>query len=173
MKLRIGPAGNAGVAAISVMVETIGGIVGVLAMVEANSSLEERGILTEMPSPEYGYVRISVILHARMAKSLYNDWVDGNLDGLTYVDRQGRNRGEWSFICQLQWCSFRYHMRYTRGVAAKGDMRDSLEEFQIDKVAVQRDIPTKNLGDGEITGDMRARLRRVGRNSGQMGQWPN
>ena len=88
-KLGIGSTGNAGVAAIFAMVETIEGIAGCIAMVEAHASLEERGILTEMPFPGYAYVRISAILHERMGKSLYNDWVDGNLDGLTHVARQG------------------------------------------------------------------------------------
>ena len=42
----------------------------------------------------------------------------------------------------------------------KGDMRDRLAELQIDKVAVQKDIPAKQLGDDEISGDMRSQLRR-------------
>ena len=87
--LRIGPTGNACVAAISVMVETIGGIVGCLEMVEATAALSAKGMMTEIPSPDYGYVRSSVILRERIGQSLYNDWVDGNLDELTYVDRQG------------------------------------------------------------------------------------
>ena len=87
--LRIGPTGNACVAAISVMVETIGGIVGCLEMVEATAALSAKGMMTEIPSPDYGYVRSSVILRERIGQSLYNDWVDGNLDGLTHVARQG------------------------------------------------------------------------------------
>ena len=93
-------------------------------MVEVNASLTARGMLTEMPSPGYGYVSSSVILQERMGQRLYNDWAVGNLDELTYVDRQGGNHGAWSFICQLQWCSCRYQMRYTRGVDVKGDMWD-------------------------------------------------
>ena len=51
-------------------------------------------------------------------------------------------------------------MRYTRGVEAKGDMWDRLAELQIYKVAAQKDIPTKQLEDEEIAGDLRAHLRR-------------
>ena len=50
-------------------------------------------------------------------------------------------------------------MRYTRGVEAKGDMRGRLAELQIDKVAAQIDIPTKQLEDEEIAGDSRSQLR--------------
>ena len=62
-KLGIGPTGNAGVAAISAMVETIEGTVGGLEMVEANSALAERGVLTELPAPNYGYLGSCAILH--------------------------------------------------------------------------------------------------------------
>ena len=51
-------------------------------------------------------------------------------------------------------------MRYTRGVEAKGDMRGRLAEFQIDKVEVKKDTPTKQLGDEEIDGEEMAQLRR-------------
>ena len=110
----VGTTGNAGnVAAISAMVVTIGGIVGRRAIAEANGSLAERGLLTETPVPNYGYVRSSAILRERMGFDLYNDWEGGNLDELTYTDRQGGNDSSGSFICQLQWRSCRYHMRYT------------------------------------------------------------
>ena len=42
-----------------------------------------------MPVPNYGYGRSSGILRARIDNIIYNDWVDGNLDELSYVDRQG------------------------------------------------------------------------------------
>ena len=51
-------------------------------------------------------------------------------------------------------------MRYTRGVESKGDIWDRLEELQIDKVSAQKDIPAKQLGVEEISGDLRAQLRR-------------
>ena len=51
-------------------------------------------------------------------------------------------------------------MRYTRGLEAKGDMWGRLAELKIEKVAVQKDIPTKQLEDEEIAGWGRAQLRR-------------
>ena len=41
-----------------------------------------------MPVPNYGYGRSSGIFRARIDNIIYNDWVDGNLDELVYVDRQ-------------------------------------------------------------------------------------
>ena len=40
-------------------------------------------------------------------------------------------------------------------------MLDRLAELQLDKVAVQKDIPTKQLGDEAIGGEDRAQLRRA------------
>ena len=51
-------------------------------------------------------------------------------------------------------------MRYTRGVEAQVDMRDRLAELQIDKVALQKDIPSKQLEDEEIAGDLGTQLGR-------------
>ena len=48
-------------------------------------------------------------------------------------------------------------MRYTQGVELKGDMWDRLAEFQIDKVAVQNDMPAKQLEDEGIVGEERDR----------------
>ena len=62
----------------------------------------------------------------------------------------GGNLSTGSFICQKtpgQKCSCRHHMRYTRGVELKGDAYDRLAELQIDKVAVQKDILLKQLGE--------------------------
>ena len=39
-------------------------------------------------------------------------------------------------------------------------MRGRLAELQIDKVAALKDIPKKQLGEGDIAGDSRAQLRR-------------
>ena len=108
--LRIGATGNEGVASISLTVETIEGEVGRLAMAAAESAIEACGIPTELPDPNYGYLRSSAILHERIDNRLYNDWVGGNLDELTYVDRRGGT-------CQQtpeQRCACRCHMRYTR-----------------------------------------------------------
>ena len=40
----------------------------------------------------------------------------------------------------------------------KGDMWDRLPELQIDKVAVRKDIPKKQLEAEDIDGDLRAQL---------------
>ena len=101
-----------------------------------------------MPLPNYGYVRSSVILRGRIGDILYNDWVDGNIDELTYVYRRGGNQIAWSCIFQQttdKRRARRYHVRYTRGVEVKGDMWDRIEELQIDKVAVQKDIIAKTV----------------------------
>ena len=141
-------------------------------MVEATAALAERGAMTEMPLPNYGYVRSSVTLHERIDNVLYNGRVGGSLDELTYADRHGGDRSAGSFICQQtqdQRCAWRYQVRYTRGVEAQGDIWDRLAELQIDKASVQKDIPAKQLEDEEIFGEDRAQLRRVGWNSGKVG----
>ena len=159
----VGSTGNArNVAAINAMVDAVEGIVGPRAMVEVNEALAARGLLTEMPAPDYGYVRSRLTLHERLGCNLYNDWVGGNLNELPYTDRQGRYDRTGSFICRQtpdQRCARRYRMRYTRGVEVNGDMWDRPAELQIDKVAVRKDIPTNQLGDEEISGDLRAQLR--------------
>ena len=89
----IGSAGNTGnVASVNAMVDTIEGIAGPRSMVEANEALAARGLLAEMPSPDYGYVRSSLILHERMDFNIYNDWVSGSLNELAYTDRQRGKR---------------------------------------------------------------------------------
>ena len=92
-KMGIASTGQAGVAAMSVMAETIEGIVGGLAIVEANPALAGRGVLTELPVPNYGYARSMVVLHARIENSLYNDWVYGNPDDwCMWIDKGGNQR---------------------------------------------------------------------------------
>ena len=146
--LMIGTTGNAGnVAAINATVGTIGGIVGSRSLVEANEALAAMGDLAEMHAPDYGYLRGSLLLRERMDFDIRTYWAGGNLGELTYTDSQGAGGRSRSSICRLQWRSCRYHMRYTRGVEAKGDMWDRLEELQIDKVAVQKDIPARKLSD--------------------------
>ena len=133
-KLEIGETGNSGVLAISVMVETIEGTVGGLSTAESTAALAERGAMTEMPSPDYGYVRSSATLHERIDNILYNGRGDGNLAELTYADRLGRDRSAGSCICQKtpdQRCACRYRVRDTRGAEVKGDMRGRLAELQI------------------------------------------
>ena len=87
--LRIGTTGTAcNVAAINVMVETIEGVVGAQSLVEANEALAAIGHLSEMHVPEYGYARGILLLRERMDFDLCNDWARGDLDALTYEDRQ-------------------------------------------------------------------------------------
>ena len=50
-------------------------------------------------------------------------------------------------------------MRYTRGVELKGDAHARLEELQIDKVAVQKDIFVKKLGGSSTVGVEREQLQ--------------
>ena len=89
-KLRIGTMGNAGSqAAIKVMVETIEGIVGARSLVEVNAELEARGGMAEIPDPDYGYARGSLLLHERIDYDLCNGWVKGDLYELTYAGRHG------------------------------------------------------------------------------------
>ena len=57
----------------SVLGDAIEGIVGGLSMVEAHAALAGIGVLTELPAPNYGYVRSSAILHERIDNSLYSD----------------------------------------------------------------------------------------------------
>ena len=54
---------------------------------EANAPLEARGNMAEIPAPDYGYVRGRLLLRERIDYDQCNDWVNGNLDELTYEDR--------------------------------------------------------------------------------------
>ena len=68
------------------MIDTIEGIVEPRSMVGGNEALASRGLLTEMPVPDYGYVRSFLILREILDFDLYNDWAGGNLNELTYAD---------------------------------------------------------------------------------------
>ena len=86
--LMVGPTGNTGnVASVNTLVDTIEGIVGLRSMEEVNEDLATSGLLTEVPVPDYGYVRSSLILHGGIDFDLYNYWAGGNLNELTYTDR--------------------------------------------------------------------------------------
>ena len=50
-------------------------------------------------------------------------------------------------------------MKYTRGVIEKGEVWGKLPEFEIDKVAVQKEIPTGQLEEGDISEGLRAEIR--------------
>ena len=70
-------------------------------MVEVSATLSERGVLAELPMPDYGYVRIGMILLGEMDEDMINDWAEGHLGDLTYTDNHGMNTGARTPICQI------------------------------------------------------------------------
>ena len=70
------------------MFGTIRWIIGDRSQVASNAPLEAGGGLMEIASPDYGYVRGSLLLHDSIGYDLCNDWVSGNLGELTYTDRR-------------------------------------------------------------------------------------
>ena len=78
---------------------------------------------------------------------------------MTYVDRLRINISEKAFMCQLGGCACRYHMMYTRGVVEKGEEWGKLAEFQIGKVAAQKEILKKQLEEGDIPDGLRVEIR--------------
>ena len=96
-----------------------------------------------MTAPTYGYLRSDEFYHRSRDGDLINDWVTDTWKVLIYADRQGRNTGRRTFICQIpakDTCDCRYHMRYTKGIRLKASQWGQMEELQIDSVALQRDI---------------------------------
>ena len=79
---------------------------------------------------------------------LYNEWIQQDLDELVYVGRSGRSSSGWAFMCQVGGFAYRYRMKYTRGVVEKGEEWWGLSEFQIDKVALQKEISRQQLEEG-------------------------
>ena len=133
---------------INATVATIEGVIGTRSLEAANAALWARGEMAEIPAPDYGYLRGSLLLREKIDYDLCNDWVGSNLGELTYTDRHGGNGLGAAFICRLQSCACRYRMRYTRGVEVKEDMWGRLAELQIDKVAAQKDILKKAVRRG-------------------------
>ena len=50
-------------------------------------------------------------------------------------------------------------MKYKRGVIEKGEVRGKLSELQIDKVAAQKDLTEKKLGEDDIPDGWRVEIR--------------
>ena len=73
-----------------------------------------------IPNPIYGYMRRSLLGHTKIDDSIRNELIEMDLGRYVYVGRLGRNNGEVSFTCEVNACTFRYHMRYTRGYEARG-----------------------------------------------------
>ena len=99
-----------------------------------------------MPIPTYGYLGENGFLFNSKDDDLINDWVGETLEGMVYTDRYGRNNGVESFMRRIpigNGCARRYHMRYTRGIKVKVDQWDNLDGLQIDRIALQKDIPAR------------------------------
>ena len=146
-KLRIGPAGNAGLGnpAINAMWEVIEAKVGNNSIGEMQKEMASRGVLTEIPAPTYGRARGDELHMGIIDENLVREWVPVALRGMIYTDRRGRNMGKDSPICQIPWgdteypiCACRWHMRFARGVRYKECQRGQLAELQMDTVALQR-----------------------------------
>ena len=65
---------------------------------EVQKEMASRGVLTEIPTPTYGYMRGDDFHMALMDGDLINDWVLVALRGMIYTDRKGRNMGSDSSI---------------------------------------------------------------------------
>ena len=132
-----------GAPAINALVETIEGFIGGRAMVEMKSELGARGLVAEAPMPTYGYLRKDEFLYRRKDGDLINGWAIDALRELAQSDRHGRHTGVQSFMRQIairQACSCLYRMRYSGRIKLKMSQWGNMDELQIDKVALQRDI---------------------------------
>ena len=69
---------------------------------EIQNELGSRGV-SELPMPTYGYMSNDEFYHAMINEDLINNWAIGALKGLIYTDRDGRNAGAESYICQIPW----------------------------------------------------------------------
>ena len=100
----------------------------------------------------------------------------GNLGDLTYTDNHGLNTGARSPICQIplkDGCACRHHMRYTRGIKLKGDQRERLSELQVDRIALQRDIPKHQIAEKDASEELKEYNRgQVWETRRQMGNRP-
>ena len=91
----------------------------------------------------------------------------GRSGDLTYTDKHGMNAGARTPICQIPlkgWRACRHHMRYTRGFKLKGDQRDGLSELQVDRIALQRDIPKHKIEEKDDSEELKENSR------GQLGK---
>ena len=96
-----------------------------MAIVEVQKEMASRGVLAEIPTPTYGYMRGDDFPMAMMGGNLINDWVSVALRGMIYTGRKERNMGTDSPICQVPWgdteyiCACRWQTRFARGVRYK------------------------------------------------------
>ena len=103
--MRIRSTGNSGLGnpAINDSWEVVEDKVGGVSIVEAQKEMASRGVLTEITTPTYGYMRGGGFHMEMMDGDLINDWVLVALRGMIYTDRKGRNMGTDSPICQIPW----------------------------------------------------------------------
>ena len=83
--------------------ETIDGYIEGRSLVEIKIAPGSRGVLSEVPTPTYGYMRKDEFYHMGKDEDLINDWVVGALGGLIHTDRKGRSAGKETPICQIPW----------------------------------------------------------------------
>ena len=125
------------------------------------------GVLTETPTPTYGYMRGDDFYIAAMGGNLINYWVLVALRGIIYTDRKGRNMGTDSPIRQIPWgdteyiCACRWRMRFNRGVSYKEFQWGELAELQMDKVALQRWILAEENSQDACEGERKAHNAKI------------
>ena len=89
--------------AINASCETIEAGVGGGPIEDVQNDLSERGVVSEIPMPTYGYMGRDEFYPRMVDGNLINDWVIPALKGSIYTDRKGRGAGIESPICQIQW----------------------------------------------------------------------
>ena len=107
---------------INASTETVEGFIGGRPLKETKGGLGAGGLVAEVPSPTYGYLRSGEFYRMGIEGDRINDRVGGTLEVLIYTDRQWRSTGRRTFICQIPvmaTCACRYHMRYTKGIRLK------------------------------------------------------
>ena len=85
--------------------------------------------------------------------------IDGDLSNLVYVDHFGGNDIEETSMCREALCICRYHMRYTRGWGAFGDLLAKLPTLSIDGVAIQKETLAWKSMDIEFRNEDREGLQ--------------
>ena len=63
-----------------------------------------------------------MLLRGEIDLNIYNEREEKDLEEMTYVDKYGRNDHGMAFISREDGCARRYHMKYGRGVVAKGEI---------------------------------------------------
>ena len=100
-----------------------------------------------------------MILREKLYRNFHNEWVKKDLEEMTYVDNFGGNDHGVAFLRQANGSACRFHMKYARGVVARGDIWGKLAEFQIDRVSAQRGILGRKLAEGDIPNALRTEIR--------------